>query len=303
MSLRRLAVPAAFAVTAGFLVAAVVTESGHLPRLNWRLEPGWLALCVLAFCVFQMLNWAIWQSLLEALGGKLDRVRSRAIWNVSLLGRYVPTSALMAVGRVAMAQREGVGRRVTLASVIYEMALAFGAALLVGAYFVVTLPALAGHPARFASLICLPATLVLMSPRVFGRVSAAALTRFGREPLAVVLPLPRVFLSLGAYSLSLLVAGFGVFAFARSLHPLAISHLPLALGSYAVGFAVSLIAFVLPGGVGAREAGITAALSPVLPAAVAVAVAVGVRLAQTAVEVAFAAVTAMLARRGQRAPR
>lgn len=296
MSLRRLAVLAAFALTVGFLVAAVITKADQLPRIEWRLQPAWLAISTLAFCVVQFVNWTIWHSLLGALGGELDRGRSRAIWNVSLLGRYVPTSALMAVGRVAMAQRDGVGKRITLASVIYELSLAFGAALLVGAYFVATLPALAGHPARFAALICLPVTVVLMSPRVFGYASRVALARFGREPLEVVLPLRRVLGYLGAYALSLLVAGLGVYAFARSLHPLAVSHLPLALGSYAVGFAVSLIAFVLPGGLGAREAGITAALSPVLPAAVAVAVAVGVRLLQTAIELAFAAITPLLAR-------
>jgi uncharacterized membrane protein YbhN (UPF0104 family) len=302
LSGRRVAVAAAAVVTGGFLVAAVATEWGKLPHISWRLEPGWLALCVLAFCAFQFTNWAIWHSLLAALGGTLETGRSRAIWNVSLLGRYVPTSALMAIGRVGMAQREGVSRRVTLASVIYELALAFGAAMLVAAYFVVTLPALSGHPARFVALACLPLTLLALSPAVFGRFSRIALTRLGREPLDVVLSLPRVFVYLGAYAVSLLVAGLGVYAFARSLHPLAASELPIAIGSYAVGFGFSLVAFVLPGGLGAREAGITAALSPVLPAAVAVAVAVGVRLLQTVVEVAFAAVTPLLAR-GKPAPR
>ncbi len=38
-------------LTVEFLVAAVATEWGRLPQINWRLQPDWLALCVLAFCV------------------------------------------------------------------------------------------------------------------------------------------------------------------------------------------------------------------------------------------------------------
>jgi len=64
-------------------------------------------------------------------------------------------------------------------------------------------------------------------------------------------------------------------------------------------FAASVIAFVLPGGLGAREGAVVAALSPVLPLTVAAAVAVGVRIAQIGVELLWASVTPVLARRSR----
>jgi uncharacterized membrane protein YbhN (UPF0104 family) len=69
------------------------------------------------------------------------------------------------------------------------------------------------------------------------------------------------------------------------------------VAAYSVGFAASLVAFILPGGLGARETALAAALAPALPFTVAIAVAVAVRLVQMAVEVAFAFVTPVLAKR------
>src|SRR5207248_10618140 len=75
------------------------------------------------------------------------------------------------------------------------------------------------------------------------------------------------------------------------------AHIATCVAAYSVGFAASLVAFILPGGLGARETVLAAALAPALPFTVAVAVAVAVRLVQMAVEVAFAFVTPMLAKR------
>ena len=67
------------------------------------------------------------------------------------LGRYVPTSLLLPVLRAAMCEREGVPKRVCLASMAYEVALYLTAALVLGAYFVIDLPELQGVEARLFS--------------------------------------------------------------------------------------------------------------------------------------------------------
>jgi uncharacterized membrane protein YbhN (UPF0104 family) len=92
-----------------------------------------------------------------------------------------------------------------------------------------------------------------------------------------------------------------VYAFAEAIHGVAGDDIPTTIGAYSVGFAASVVAFVLPGGLGAREGAMAAALSPALPFAVALAVAVGIRLAQMGIEVLYAAITPVLARRTSRA--
>jgi hypothetical protein len=62
-----------------------------------------------------------------------------------------------------------------------------------------------------------------------------------------------------------------------------------------------VLTVVLPGGLGAREGVMVLALSPVLPAVVGLAVAVAVRLLQVCVEIVFAMLTPVWARRYERA--
>ncbi len=83
----------------------------------------------------------------------------------------MPTSALMPVIHVAMAERYGVTKRICLASVVYELALAFAAALIVAAYFVADLPALAGRPERFIALGVPLVAVLALQPAIFHRVA------------------------------------------------------------------------------------------------------------------------------------
>ena len=125
---------------------AALTTAGDLPDVDWRFRPVALALAMIGTAAALLLNAAIWRRILRALGPELDPPRARAIWFTSGLGRYVPTSLLLPVLRAAMAERYGASKRITLASVAYEMALFFTAALILGAYFVIDLPDLADAP-------------------------------------------------------------------------------------------------------------------------------------------------------------
>src|SRR5690349_17275681 len=109
------------ALVLGSVALALAKESGRIGSIDWRFQPGWLALCVAALLLFQFLHIELWRLVLRVLGGHIEARRARAIWSTTLLARYVPTSALMAVGRVALSEREGVPKRVTLASVVYEL--------------------------------------------------------------------------------------------------------------------------------------------------------------------------------------
>ena len=64
-----------------------------------------------------------------------------------------------------------------------------------------------------------------------------------------------------------------------------IGDLAVVVGAFSVGTALSLIGLALPGGLLAREAGIALALSPVMPAAPAIAIAVLSRIVQLVLEV------------------
>ena len=280
-----------------FIALAVLSQVHKLSRYHWHFSPGWLVLSVLAFIAFEAMHMELWRRMLRALHGHIAAPRAWAIWAVSLLARYVPTQLLMVISRVALSEREGVPRRVCLASIAYEFFLAVGSAIGLSVAFVIGLPALAHTLARWLTLLVPLAMLVAVHPRVFGRVARILLRRLGSEPLPVTLSFPRVLTFAAGYLCSFVVAGFGVYAFARSLHAIAASHLPLMLTSYAVGYASAVVAFFIPGGLGVRDGATASVLDTALPLSAAVAGAVGVRLVQTALELLYAGVAEFAARR------
>jgi hypothetical protein len=287
-------------VVAASVVLAATTESSRLSGSGLRLRPGWLAVALAAFAILQLMHAELWRRVLASLGETLPARRARAIWCTSILSRYVPTSLLMPVVRVALTDREGVAKRTCLVSVVYEMALALTGALVMGTYLAVQLPRFEGHATRWLVVAVPVAAVVCLHPRIFHRLTDFALRRFGREPLPMSIPAPRLAVFVLLYAATFAFGGLALFALVDALHPVGAADLVTVAGAFAVGYAVSVLAFVLPGGLGAREAGIAVALAPVLPTTAAIAVAVAVRVLQIAVELVLAVVTPLAAAREAR---
>jgi uncharacterized membrane protein YbhN (UPF0104 family) len=99
------------------------------------------------------------------------------------------------------------------------------------------------------------------------------------------------------YTASFVVAGIAVWGMTQALYDLPAEDTYAAVASYALGYVVGVIGFVIPGSLGAREAGLAIGLSAVVPGPVALAVAIALRLIQIGVEVLYALVMPLLARR------
>jgi uncharacterized membrane protein YbhN (UPF0104 family) len=95
------------------------------------------------------------------------------------------------------------------------------------------------------------------------------------------------------------LAGLGLYALVHGIYPTEPEDVLIVLAAPAMGYIAALLAFMLPGGLGARETAIAVVLSATLPVAVAVAAAVALRLLQMSVELACAAITPALARRAR----
>jgi uncharacterized membrane protein YbhN (UPF0104 family) len=282
----------------GFLVFFVVKQWNKLPDFDWRFSPGWLALSGVAVASFYFVQSEYWRLILHSLGEDIPARPGRSIWGKSILARYVPTNALMVVGRVVMAERYGVTKRVCLASVVYELVLGFGTAVMVGAYFVIKLPSLQDQPARWAIIALVPAVLTVLHPRVFGPLANFGLRKLGREPLPKTLPFPRVLQMAVLYLISWTIIGLGVFAFASALQSIDASDFPYIAAAYPVAFCVAVLTFIVPSGLGTRDAALATAMTAVLTGTVATAIAVGFRIFQTLIELLYVGAVVALGRRG-----
>jgi uncharacterized membrane protein YbhN (UPF0104 family) len=288
------AIAAVVVASAAFAIVAAV---GDFPNVSWRIHFAALALSIAGFAVSLLAAAEIWRRILASLGSRIDVRKSNAIWFVSGLGRYVPSSLLLPVLRAAMAEREGVPGRITLASMVYELCLSSTAALIIGAYFVIQLPSLSDSPGRFLVILLPIVAFVIMQPRYFHTFADKLLVRMGREPLPISLSAAAVLQMVALYAATYVVAGLSLYALAQSIYPVGAGDLVEVVGAFSVGTALSVIAIALPGGVVAREAGIALALSPVMPAAPAIAIAVLSRIIQLALELGGALLAPLVARR------
>ncbi len=276
---------------------AVWGTLNELPDVEWRWRPVSLGLGIVGTAAFLLLNAELWRRLLHALGPELHPLPASTIWFVSGLARFVPTSLLTPMIRTAMSEREGIPKRICLVSVIYEIALALSGALVVAAYFIVDLPDLAGEPARFAAVGLPLIAVVVLQPGIFHRLTARALERLGRRPIPNALPPGRILEFLVLYAGIYVLAGLSTYALGQSVYPMGSDDIVTVLGAFAVGTTIGIIAFVVPGGLVAREAGLAVALSPIMPTAPAVAIAVLSRIVQIAMEVLLATLTQIAVRR------
>ena len=90
--------------------------------------------------------------------------------------------------------------------------------------------------------------------------------------------------------------GVGVVGFAAALHPLDAEDVAYAVAAYPVAFCAAVATFVVPGGLGTRDAALALSLAAVLPGAVATAIAVGFRIFQTVIELLYVGAVTLLGR-------
>jgi hypothetical protein len=282
------------------LVAALLALSRHWAQVQstvWQLPwTSWLPSLLLA-PVGILCATVSWQTIVDGLGTPVGRRAGGQVFLVSQLGKYLPGSIWAYLMQLDLGRKAGVLRSRVLAATVLSTVIAVVAALLAAA---VALPALAQRDPRLGALLWLyllvPVALVMLHPRVL-----RALTRTGFRLLR--LKPPQRDLQLSTVFQSLLWALGGYICFGLHLWAL-VSTLPggqsasvsLCVGTMAVGMLAGLFFFLLPSGIGVREAIIVTALTPAVGAGSAIAVAAISRVFLTGADLVTAGGAALLAR-------
>ena len=299
----RLALQVGLAVLVfGFLVLTVIDQWSEIQSEGVHFQVLWLIPALIILIGYFILSAYGWDLVLRSLGYRIGFGRAQVAWGQPLLARYVPGSVLYVLGRVLLSERAGVPRRISLASIVYEQAISATSAILVAAYFIIRHPDLQGYPERWAVVLVVPAAIVILSPKVFGRLSAKALGAFGRDPLPVVMSLRDVIGLIVYYSLVWLLVAFGIYAVARSVTYIPYSDIVLVGSAQAIGYFAALVTLVAPAGLGVRDAAFAWAVKAALPGrsfAVGSLISIAVRGVMTVGEVIYVAgVTAIGRRKG-----
>jgi uncharacterized membrane protein YbhN (UPF0104 family) len=292
----------------GGLLAAVLAFCGYglyaewpqvtagLARLQWYDIAASLA-AAMAGSTCMMLAW---RAILADLGSPLPLRAAARVNFLAQLAKYVPGAVWAFAAQIELGHEYQVPRRRSFASVVTSLAVMVGTGLLLAmATLPIAAPAVIQH--YWWVLCTVPAIVAGLCPPVLGRVLDRLLTLIRRQPLERRPTWGGLARAVAWNLTGWVLLGFQVWTLATGLASLRASTLLIAVGGYSLAFSAGMLLVVLPGGIGARELILVAALSVVLPSGAAVAVALVARATTTASDLILGAAGAAVGRRTRRA--
>lgn len=287
-----------------FVLAAVLAMGGYVVYENAAelgnslsdLPPWLLPVAAIPVLVGMWVGLQVWRVLMAELGSPLSGRVSAEILFVSQLGKYVPGSVWSVLGQMELGREHQVPRRTSASVGVLVLVIGATAGVTVA---VLLLPLAGSATAReyWWVLAALPLCYLVLHPPVLGRALGLA-SRLVHRDLAVAVPTWRSLrLALVLQCLVWVLLGLQVWILVVALGGSALDSLAPAIGGYALGYSVGMVAFGLPAGAGVREAALVVALGGVLSTADALLVALLTRLISTICDVGMAAVTIAVRRR------
>jgi uncharacterized membrane protein YbhN (UPF0104 family) len=290
----------------GLIVVLVAFAAWALGR-NWSAVaqalhevPAWaVVLAVLAGYAAMGTALFVWRSLMADLGQHLSVGQAARIFYPSQLGKYVPGSVWSIATQIELSREHNIPKRTNVTTGVLAIAISITSGLCVAAAML----ALTGAAALrhyWWILLVIPLFLAALHPRVLGPALNLTLRLIRREPLprtptwaglgrvAGFQVLVWVFMGLQAW---VLLVGFGAPA---------LRALPVAIGGYALAYALGQLAVGLPAGAGVRDAALTLALATVASTGTALVVALLSRVILTVVDLTMAGLQLLLLRRAAR---
>lgn len=288
----RLALPL---VIFSFLAYRVYQDWGQVAQVLHKADYFLISLAVLFALPLYFLTVLAWFTILQGLGAKLTLRQTLRVWMFANLGRFIPGTIWQYLGRVALAEKQGLARPLVVGSLVLEISLL----LISGVLLVILSVPFWGIPSpldlRYL-LIFTPLLIVVLKPEWFGRVSRMIQKLLRRDETVVNLDLPVKFSLTALFfeGLSFTLSGVVVFLLLRAIIPLPAMTLLSIVGMYALSWLIGYVTLIAPGGVGVTEGSLAALLSLYAAFPLASVVAVGFRVVLTIVELITLAVVLLI---------
>ena len=286
------------AVAAGLAVYGLASQwdevHAALAKLAWYDVAG-AAACVIAGLGCMLLAW---RALLAGLGSALPLPAAIRVMFIGQLGKYVPGAVWALAAQVELARDYDVPRRRSTAASLVGMAVTLVVGLIAAG---VMLPLTSAHAAGhyWWVLAVTPLAVACLHPRVVKFGLDLALKVLRRPPLEESVRPAAMARALAWTTLGWLCYGAHAWFLVSDFADKGVHTFALALGGYALAWAVGFLIIFFPGGIGPREVALIAVLAPVMPSASALVVALASRVVMTIGDLVWAGTGLALGSRGK----
>ena len=295
---RRVVRLALLLAAAGACLAAVVAERDQIAGSLGRLGPLSILLAAVLVVSASVLTMLSWRALLADLGSRLPLPAAARIFFLAQLGKYLPGSVWPLLAQVELGRDHHVPARRSATAAVVSLGVAVATGLAVAAS---TLPV--STPAVFRrywwAFAAIPVLVAVLHPRVLNPVLARACRLAGRSVPERPLTPRGILPAAGWMLLAWLCYGLQAVVLVRDLGGTGPAAGPGAIGAFALAWVVGFLVVFAPAGAGVREAALVLALSPALPAAAALLVALVSRLLLTAADLVLAGLAIGVERRAR----
>jgi glycosyltransferase 2 family protein len=282
-------------IAAMLLVLALIARS--IAR-NWAdfqavhvtldVKIGWLAASFLVIFVTYAIQIESWRRMLRGWDQHLPYADAARAWTIANLGRYIPGKVWSVAGLVVLAERAGVRRSAAAVSAFAMQAVVLGT----GVVLVAIATPHAASPILLAGAVV--AALALIGILAWRR-TAQWLGRLADANMPLPpLPLSAIVFSSGLMLLSWATFGLAFWMLVRGMVATATLPVSPAMGMFALGYVLGIVAVFVPGGIGVRDVALVGFLTPLLGGGAALAVSLASRVQLTLTESGAAGLALLL---------
>lgn len=251
---------------------------------DWRLRPVPLVASFLLYSVALILTVQGWGLLMARLGVEKSLRKHFYIYSLTILAQRLPGVFWHVLGRMALYQKQGVGKRTVAVVSGLELVLMLIAGILVT---LLALPLMAPTHLNRPGLLLggLLLGLLLVHPRTL-RLLLVKL-RVGEEAMPGIRYRHSAFL-VGLYAIVWALGGLILFAIIMAVYPLPWNTLPGIVGAWSLSGVIASISTFTPSGFGLREISLSVLLTPFMPTGMSAVIAIVARAVLSLCELAWA---------------
>lgn len=282
-----------FASAVGLLVAvALLAGLAWILYARWSelqaesFRPSWwlVVSTVVALLCYNLAFAAQWRALMGAVGVRLSTAEAAGIHLLSQAAKYVPGKVVLLVGKVYLCARQGSDVQLATVGVVWAQAIVVvsGAAVVICASLLTTMPEIREHRSLLlvvcvAGMVCLHPAVIRFVVRFGSRLLPGHTRSVSMSPWVVLGLLCR-------FAFTWVLYGLILYWLAWRLHGMPLRHLSDCVGIMTFASVVGFLAFLVPAGLGVREATLSFLLSAYVPGSVAVGIALTHRVLATAAD-------------------